>query len=193
MDISGVANQYLPAPASEQTQKRAMTDTQIQSRINPRRILLGLVAAVAIIVASGAAWMTLSPVSFWAMLTPDYSGKSLSVTEAHVGAVSGGVVLIDIRRPDEWRKTGVGEGAQPLDMRREDFVEALSALVGGDKSAPIALMCARGVRSAKMGKRLSEAGFTNIIDVPEGMLGSRSGPGWLGSDVPIREYTGDSQ
>jgi rhodanese-related sulfurtransferase len=169
-----------------------MTDTSTQSRMTPRRIVLGLVATLALVVGAGAIWMTLAPVSFWALLTPDYTGKDISVTEAHQRAVAGDIVLIDIRRPDEWKKTGVGEGAQPLDMRRDDFVEELTRIVGGNLDTQVALMCARGVRSAKMSKKLTEAGFTRIIDVPEGMLGSRAGPGWLGSDLPTRTYNEDS-
>ena len=42
-----------------------------------------------------------------------------------------------------------------------------------------------------MARRLSEAGFTQIIDVPEGMLGSAAGPGWLALDLPVRTYEGD--
>lgn len=132
--------------------------------------------------------MVLAPVSFWAVLTPDYTGADLSVTQAHEQAVAGEITLIDIRRPDEWRKTGLGEGASPLDMRRKDFVKALGILVDGNFDTPVALICARGVRSAKLSKRLSEAGFTRIIDVPEGMLGSRAGPGWLGRELPTHAY-----
>ena len=104
---------------------------------------------------------------------------------AHRLATEGDIHLIDIRRPDEWEKTGSGEGATRLDMRRDDFVDELIALTGGDRSAPVALICARGVRSARMTNRLVAAGFTNIIDVPEGMLGSKAGPGWLKSNLPL--------
>ena len=170
-----------------------MTDTEIHTRPSPRRIVLGLVAMLAILAVTGAIWMTLAPVSFWAMMTPENTGKELSVAQAYDQAIAGDIVLIDIRRPDEWRRTGIGEGAQPLDMRRDDFVEALGTLIGGDLSTPVALICARGVRSAGMTNRLTEAGFTGIIDVPEGMLGSRAGPGWLASKLPTREFTGASE
>jgi hypothetical protein len=36
-----------------------------------------------------------------------------------------------------------------------------------------------------MSARLAEAGFTGIVDVPEGMLGSSAGPGWLARDLPV--------
>jgi len=165
-----------------------MTDAQIRSRLTLSRLLVGLATFLATVAVAGVLWMVLAPVSFWAILTPDYTGADLSVTRAHEQAIAGEITLIDIRRPDEWRKTGVGEGAAPLDMRRKDFTKALRVLVGGDLDRSVALICARGVRSAKMSKRLNEAGFTRIIDVPEGMLGSRAGPGWLASKLPTRPY-----
>ncbi len=113
----------------------------------------------------------------------------LSVSEAHSAALAGDILLIDIRRPDEWTRTGIGEGAEPLDMRREDFVTALSQLADGNTARPIALICARGVRSRRMTNILTEAGFGQIIDVPEGMLGSGAGPGWLKSGLPVVEWT----
>lgn len=73
-------------------------------------------------------------------------------------------------------------------MRRKDFIAALDQVTGGDKSVPVALICARGVRSARLSNRLTEAGYTNIIDVPEGMLGSPAGPGWLQSGLPVRDF-----
>lgn len=39
-----------------------------------------------------------------------------------------------------------------------------------------------------MTERLRAAGFTQIIDVPEGMLGSGAGPGWLKRGLPVVTY-----
>lgn len=103
---------------------------------------------------------------------------------AYLGARNGDFTLIDIRRPDEWARTGIPEGAVPLDMRDPQFVPKLLASVSGPE-APIALICARGVRSRGLARALSQAGFTNVIDVPEGMLGSGAGPGWLGAGLPV--------
>jgi len=109
---------------------------------------------------------------------------TLSTPQAHEAAVSGAIFLVDIRRPDEWARTGVGAGAVPINMLAQDFIEQVSAQVGGNRSLPVALICARGVRSRKMSNRLKQAGFTNIIDVPEGMLGSGAGPGWIKRGLP---------
>jgi rhodanese-related sulfurtransferase len=165
-----------------------MTRTQTQTFATRRNLLLGLTGGLTLAGLAVLLWATVAPVSFWALLTPANTGVDLSVGAAHRQALDGDITLIDIRRPDEWRKTGVGAGAQPLDMRRKDFVDALIAMTDGDLATPIALICARGVRSARMSARLAEAGFVTIIDVPEGMLGSRAGPGWLASNLPTNPY-----
>lgn len=113
---------------------------------------------------------------------------TLSAPDVHAAALSGDVLLIDIRRPDEWERTGVGEGAVPIDMRRDDFTDALLARTGNRSDTPVALICARGVRSRGLTRRLTGAGFTNIIDVPEGMLGSGAGPGWLKRGLPVMAW-----
>lgn len=112
-------------------------------------------------------------------------GGNLTPPEAHALATSGQITLIDVRRPDEWAKTGSAQGAHRLDLRRKDFIPQVLKLAGGDTSAPVAVICARGIRSRRMSRALKKAGFTNIIDVPEGMLGSRAGPGWIARKLPL--------
>ncbi|GIT92028.1 hypothetical protein JANAI62_24850 [Jannaschia pagri] len=114
-----------------------------------------------------------------------FEGSEVTPPDALAAIRAGEILMIDIRRPDEWARTGIAEGAKPLDMRRDDFVEALADLTGGATDTPVALICARGVRSDRMSARLEEAGFTRIIDVPEGMLGSAAGPGWLARGLPV--------
>ncbi|MEX3014544.1 rhodanese-like domain-containing protein [Gymnodinialimonas hymeniacidonis] len=111
--------------------------------------------------------------------------EQISVGEAHALADARDILLIDIRRPDEWEATGSPASGHRLDMRRDDFTEALLELTGGAQDARVALICARGVRSSRLTNRLTEAGFTNIIDVPEGMLGSGAGPGWIREGLPL--------
>lgn len=110
---------------------------------------------------------------------------ALSPIQVQAAVERGDILLVDIRRPDEWAATGIAKGAVPVDMRRADFTEALAAYNAADKSRPVALICARGVRSRNLTNALKAAGFTNIIDVPEGMLGSGAGPGWLARGLPV--------
>lgn len=114
-----------------------------------------------------------------------FAGGEMTPPDVLAAIRSGDVILIDIRRPDEWAQTGIAEGAIPLDMRRDDFLPALTDIADGDTTRAIALICARGVRSDRTSARLEAAGFSQIIDVPEGMLGSRAGPGWLQRGLPV--------
>ena len=150
-------------------------------QLSRRNLLIGGGVAV---LGAGAAYAGRSYV-----MRVSVDGDLLTPVEAHGHATAGRITLVDIRRPDEWADTGVGEGAVPLDMRRADFIAALDQATGGDRSAPIALICARGVRSRKLTERLTDAGYTKIIDIPEGMLGSRAGPGWLKRGVPTVSYS----
>ncbi|MBL9054526.1 MAG: rhodanese-like domain-containing protein [Tabrizicola sp.] len=121
----------------------------------------------------------------YAWFEPTFAGPSLHAPAVFKRLEAGEITLIDIRRPDEWEETGTAKGALRLDMRRRDFVQALDALVDGDRTRPIAVICARGVRSARMSDLLTENGFSNIINVPEGMLGSSAGPGWIARGLPV--------
>lgn len=115
-------------------------------------------------------------------------GASLSAKRAHELAQAGEVLLIDIRRPQEWRDTGIGGSASPVSMHEKGFVEKLLDLTGGDKSKPLALICAAGIRSSFMRSQLVQLGFTRVIDVSEGMLGSAAGDGWLKAGLPVKSY-----
>lgn len=139
-----------------------------------RRLILGLVGAACVAAVVG-----------YTQVYPSFAGETLDAAEARELSDEGAILLIDIRRPDEWAATGSGAGAARLDMRREDFVAALTELAGGNRDAPIALICAKGVRSARLANQLTAAGFSRIINVPEGMLGSGAGPGWIARGLPV--------
>lgn len=119
------------------------------------------------------------------LVFPTYDGPSLDAPAAFHLAQEGRITLVDIRRPDEWLATGTAEGAHRLDLRRPDFIAALDALVEGDRTRSVALICARGVRSARLANRLAENGFSSVINIPEGMLGAADGPGWIARGLPL--------
>lgn len=114
----------------------------------------------------------------------------LSVAQAFAAVQEGSLVLVDIRTPQEWRRTGVPSGSHQIDMRRADFAETLLAVLDGERSAPVALICARGVRSARMARALAADRFVNVADVPEGMLGSAEGAGWIAANLPVARWQG---
>ncbi|MEE9314146.1 MAG: rhodanese-like domain-containing protein [Rhizobiaceae bacterium] len=111
----------------------------------------------------------------------------MSVTEASKLSKSGVVYLVDIRHPDEWKQTGVPESAAPISMHVGGFLQKLAKLTGGKKDAKIALICAHGNRSTYISDELEKRGFTGIINVGEGMLGSKQGPGWLAAKLPVKK------
>jgi rhodanese-related sulfurtransferase len=119
------------------------------------------------------------------LVYPAFGGTSLDAETAFHKVETGEIILIDIRRPDEWAATGIAKGAHPLDLRRKDFIAELTRIAGGDLTRPIALICARGVRSARTANLLSDNGFSAIINIPEGMLGSSDGPGWIARGLPL--------
>ncbi len=147
-----------------------------------RKVLFG----AGVVVLGGAAFAAAGGRNvFYSLITEETFSDAIDPPTAMARAQAGEIVLLDIRRPDEWAKTGSGEGAIRLDMRREDFIAELDKITGGNRAAPVALICARGVRSARQTNLLTNAGYTNIIDVPEGMLGSAAGPGWIKRGLPL--------
>ena len=143
-----------------------------------RRSFFALSGAATIGVGGYAAFsLTMARADTAATLTPP---------EAYDAARAGDILLIDIRRPDEWQATGVPAHAHPIDLRDPEFMEKLRAVRVYD-TQPIAVICARGVRSARLTRRLADAQLTPIIDIPEGMLGSLAGPGWLKHNLPVTQ------
>ncbi|MBK1717123.1 rhodanese-like domain-containing protein [Thiocystis violacea] len=118
------------------------------------------------------------------------SGLTLTPEAALAKAQAGEITLVDIRTPGEWRQTGVAPMARRIDMRNpkdpSGFADRVLKEVGGDKSAPIALICRTGNRSGYLQQELRSLGFTNIHNVPEGMAGSKAGPGWIRRGLPVQ-------
>ena len=114
----------------------------------------------------------------------------LSAPEARQRAERGALTLIDIRRPSEWHETGIAASALPVTMHDPQgpggFLAAVLSALGGDRSRPVALICASGVRSTWASRFLKARGFANVYNVKEGMLGNGAAPGWIRRGLPIR-------
>ncbi len=117
------------------------------------------------------------------------AGPQLSAPEAWLAVSEQRLVLIDIRTPPEWRETGVVPGALRIDMNhpggKQGFINAVLQAVDGDQSASIGLICRTGNRSNVVQQALLEAGFTDVVDISEGMAGSQAGKGWLRHGLPV--------
>ena len=120
------------------------------------------------------------------VLTPD---------EARAMAARGELTIVDIRLPAEWERTGVPEGALAISLQdqnlqpRRDFVADVVAALANDPGRPIALICARGHRSAYARQLLLASGFTEVFDIREGVIGGEHGPGWLARALPTEPCT----
>ena len=116
---------------------------------------------------------------------------TLDAASAYEKAKDGEIILVDIRTPPEWAETGVGEGALAINMRDPEFVKALVVLRQRNPETPIALICRTGNRSGYVVKTLAAQGFPGLVDVSEGMAGSKAGPGWLKRGLPTYPGTKD--
>ncbi len=157
-----------------------MTTRNHRSRVaslfrGARRALAAGLAACALVLGAASA-----PAGTHLVITPD---------EASVRAEAGELVLIDVRSPQEWRQTGVPKGARRVTIHDpgglKGFVDAMAAAVGGDLKKPIAVICARGNRSTRAQKALSQAGFTRVFNIREGFIGGPYGPGWVKRGLPV--------
>ena len=135
-------------------------------------------------VAAAAALILLSI----AACSPE-AGPTLTAPEAFEKSQVGQLTLIDIRRPDEWRQTGVADGALRINMVHPQgvtgFVQQVAAELDGQRDTPIGLVCRTGNRTTHMQKALQEAGFTQVYNIKEGMVGSAAGPGWIARGLPV--------
>jgi len=126
-------------------------------------------------------------VVFLVVATCGYAHADMTSAQAYEAVRDGRAKLIDIRTPDEWRETGVPAGAARADFYRgpDALVRAVSEIVGGDRNAPIVLICRTGNRSAQAKKILEMQGYTRVEHVQEGMAGSGGEPGWLARGLPV--------
>lgn len=95
-----------------------------------------------------------------------------------------GVPIYDVRRPEEWRATGVVEGSHKLTFvdaggrLNPEFLPRFSAEV--DKNAPVILICRSGSRTDKLARELVEKmGYTQVYNVHSGIAG------WISGNNPV--------
>ena len=102
---------------------------------------------------------------------------------------AGELVLIDIRRPDEWQDTGIAKGAETISIHDpggpQAFLRKILSSVSGDRSVPVGLICATGIRSTFASRLLESNGFGAVYNIKEGMLGRPRSPGWIKRGLPV--------
>jgi rhodanese-related sulfurtransferase len=107
-----------------------------------------------------------------------------SVDNAQLKALlAEGVPLYDVRRPEEWRQTGVVPGSRTLTYVdgggrvNPELLPRIQAEVA--KDAPIALICRTGNRTDALARQLAAQGYTRIYNVHDGIVG------WIAEHNPV--------
>ena len=86
-----------------------------------------------------------------------------------------GIPVYDIRRPDEWRQTGIVQGSVMLTFVDgsgrlvNDFFPRFTAAVAKDQ--PVILICRTGSRTSYLAQYLTEKmGYTKVYHVQHGIV-----------------------
>jgi rhodanese-related sulfurtransferase len=132
-----------------------------------------LAAAVALAIQTGATSALAKSHDIW------------TASEAFDALLQDQIRLLDIRTPEEWRETGVAQGAWPLNLYEQGFPERLLLARDLAEGRPVALICRTGNRSGRVMNSLRASGYSNFLDISEGMIGSGAGPGWIKTGLPI--------
>jgi len=94
-----------------------------------------------------------------------------------------GTPLYDVRRPEEWRQTGIVEGSRTLTFvdaagrLNPEFLPRFTAEV--DKNAPVVVICRTGSRTSALARELADMGYSRIYNVRDGITR------WIGDANPV--------
>jgi molybdopterin/thiamine biosynthesis adenylyltransferase/rhodanese-related sulfurtransferase len=88
----------------------------------------------------------------------------VDTNEAQRRIVAGGVVVLDVREPDEFEQ---GALAGVLHIPRGHLEAQIEGRIT-DKATPVIVYCAGGVRSAFAAKTLAEMGYTDVVSMDGG-------------------------
>ncbi|MCL2830742.1 MAG: rhodanese-like domain-containing protein [Betaproteobacteria bacterium] len=100
---------------------------------------------------------------------------------AHLSA--DGVTIVDVRRVEEWRQTGVISGSKRLtysDAQGKvdpEWVKKMKAIAPPDR--PVALICRTGGRTTAAAKLLDEAGYKKVYNARGGIHA------WIDAGLPV--------
>ena len=78
--------------------------------------------------------------------------------------IASGATVLDVRTPEEFSS---GHVASATNMPVDDIAQHtadVDKLVGGDKTKPVVVYCAKGGRAQKAKQTLEAAGYTNVVN-----------------------------
>lgn len=135
-----------------------------------------------ILIPGAKFWLWLVPLLLLAgCAEPPYS----NVDNAQLKALlAQGVPIYDVRRPEEWRQTGVVEGSRKLTFvdaggrLNPEFIPTFTREVARDQ--PVIVICRTGNRTDSLARELiDKMGYTKVYNVRNGI--SR----WIGEGNPV--------
>lgn len=95
-----------------------------------------------------------------------------------------GIPLYDVRRPEEWKQTGIVQSSKLLTFVdangkvAPDFVEKFTQSIG--KNDPVILICRTGSRTnALAGALVKQLGYTKVYNVKNGITR------WISEGLPV--------
>ena len=98
-----------------------------------------------------------------------------------------GVTLVDIRREEEWKETGIVKGANTITFFTKTgrinpyFMSQFTSLVKPDES--VALICRTGNRTRAASQAIAkQLGYKKVYNVTHGIKG------WIGEKRPVVAY-----
>ena len=101
--------------------------------------------------------------------------------------VNQGVLLVDIRRKEEWQQTGVVEGSKTITFFdrtgniNQNFVPEFTAIAKLDQ--PVMLICRTGNRTQAASQAIAQQlGYKNVMNVTNGITG------WIAERRPVASY-----
>lgn len=113
----------------------------------------------------------------------------ISAPDAHMAVQAGSAIVVDVRTPSEWRRTGIADNAVGISLQDKALVSKVLDAANGSHIAHIIVMCRTGRRSATAADILRENGFTNVSNLRESFAGNATdGPGWKARGLPIEPY-----
>ena len=122
-----------------------------------------------------------------------YGDTIISAPYAAAAGAWGAVTIIDGRSPRKWRQTCIRNGSRTVNInnsnRRKAFIQEIEKAGGDERSKPVALIYAACVRSARAVRIPFAAGFKNLQNISEGMMGhSKTSSGWLNRSLPTNSF-----
>lgn len=132
-----------------------------------------------------ASFFTLMGVAFAASDNPDISSR-----DAFLRQQQGDIIIVDVRNEDEWRHTGIADGALPISMQDQQFIQKIIELRMQQPGKDIAFICASSRRSGVVQGELEKRGFDGVYSVFGGMTGNGTVPGWIVDGLPVSPWSG---